>query len=80
MRLREHLRRVASRHEILRTRIELLPGTTQPIQVIEEVLIEVDIHDLAAVAQKDRGRALDRIEREDRASGYPTEPLSTSRS
>ncbi|MGO9768622.1 MAG: non-ribosomal peptide synthetase, partial [Roseiarcus sp.] len=62
-RLRECLRQLVSRHEVLRTRIALLPRTTQPIQIIEESLIEVDIHDFGAVARKDRHRILDRIEK-----------------
>ena len=64
MRLRERLHKLVARHEILRTNIDILPGTTQPIQIIAESRIDIDIHDFIAVARKDRNRVLANVEKE----------------
>ncbi|MGD9658914.1 MAG: amino acid adenylation domain-containing protein, partial [Methylocystis sp.] len=63
MLLRERLQRLVSRHEILRTRIELWPGTTQPIQIIDDTLMDIDIHDFSLDSQKDRLRLLKQVEK-----------------
>ncbi|QBR71362.1 hypothetical protein CU048_08800 [Beijerinckiaceae bacterium] len=63
-RLQDSLRRVVWRHEALRTRIELLSGTTQPIQVIGEATPFVNFRDLSQFAPESRIPALSDIESE----------------
>ncbi|ARN83879.1 non-ribosomal peptide synthetase [Methylocystis bryophila] len=64
-RLQNSLRRLVSRHEALRTRIVLMPGTTQPIQVINAEAVDVEeLRDCSGVAPEGRPTALAEIESE----------------
>ena len=49
-RLQEAFSRVVSRHEALRTRFEMVPGVTLPIQVIGEAATLTGLRDLRQVA------------------------------
>jgi hypothetical protein len=61
-RLETSLHWVAQRHEALRARIELLPGTTQPIQVIDEATPALEVHDLGCFPPEERIPSLADIE------------------
>jgi amino acid adenylation domain-containing protein/FkbM family methyltransferase len=56
--LREAVRRVAARHEILRTTFRTLPGATVPVQVISDeasfALLDYDLSGLDAASREER--------------------------
>ncbi|TRL35819.1 amino acid adenylation domain-containing protein [Methylosinus sporium] len=64
LRLRDSFDRILRRHEALRTRIELLPGTTQPIQIIGEAAALRELRDFGDRAPEERAPTLTNIESE----------------
>ena len=62
-RLERSLQACVDRHEILRTAFLLLPGMTEPLQVIRERgAFSLQLHDLEALPEPERGAMADRLE------------------
>src|SRR6185369_15687659 len=63
------LQEVVRRHEVLRTRIELMG--TQPYQVIdEEVELSLPVIDLSEMAEQSQAAASERVKREEASAGF----------